>query len=92
MHPNQDGTATVTPTPTPRSLEVLVEHVRAEAFCLHWKAAPGKPCRRQGRQAVHLARFVHAYVEHKITPQEIALVIGDHDVITAATIIRTGAR
>ena len=80
------------PQTTPRSLEVLVEHVRAEALCLHCKASPGKPCKRQGRQGVHLARFVHAYVLHLITPREIALVISGHDVITAATIIRTEAR
>ena len=77
------------PTPTPRSLEVLVEHVRASALCLHCKAAPGKPCKRQGRRGVHLARFVHACVEHKITRREIEIVMGAHDVITPATIIRT---
>jgi hypothetical protein len=77
------------PTPVPRSLEVLAEHVRTSEFCPHRKAGPGKPCKRQGRRGVHLARFVHAYVLHLITPREIALVIGDHDVVTAATIIRT---
>jgi len=76
------------PTPTPRSLEVLVEHVRTEVPCTHCGAAPGKPCRRQGRQGVHLARFVRAFTGHQITGPEIAVVIGDLEVFTAATIIR----
>ena len=81
-----------TPTATPRSVEVLVEHVRAETLCLHCLAEPGKPCKRQGRRGVHLARFVHAYIRQMITPREIALVLGGMDVFTAATIIRAGSR
>lgn len=66
---------TTIPDTTPRSLEVLIEHVRASALCLHCLAGPGKPCKRQGRRGVHLDRFVQAYRDGSITSAETAITI-----------------
>ena len=63
------------PQTTPRSLEVLVQHVRASALCLHCLAGPGTACARQGRRGVHLDRFVQAYRDGSITAAETALTI-----------------
>ena len=73
----------------PRSLEVLVEHVRTETPCTHCGSAPGAACRWQGRRGVHLARFIRAYILHLVTADELAVVLGGLDVFTVATNIRT---
>lgn len=76
---------------TPRSPEVLIQHVRTIVQCPHCGAQAGNRCGIHGR-GIHLGRFIHALVLRKITVEEIAVVLGDLDVFTNATIIRDGAR
>ncbi len=76
---------------TPRSREVLVQHVRAEARCGYCGSGAGTACRLRG--GVHMGRIVRAFVEGRITVDELAIVVkplGDR--FTGATIIRDGAR
>lgn len=75
---------------TPRSLEVLLEHVRDVAYCPHCTADPGRRC--HGRRGIHLGRVVRAYTRRQITPAEIGVALGRRESFTAATIIRAGAR
>ena len=79
-------------TLTPRSLEVLIQHVRAAAPCPHCGSLPGAACKWQGRRGVHLARFIRAYTRRLVTADELAVVLGGLEVFTTATIIRDGAR
>jgi hypothetical protein len=78
------------PQTTPRSLEVLIEHVRAEIECQWCSAVPGRSCDHQGRRSVHLSRFIHALVRRQVTIDEIAVVIRPYPEgnFRAATIIR----
>ncbi len=80
------------PETAPRSLEVLLAAVRAEATCPRCGAAAGKRCMIHGR-GTHLHRFIRALVTHKITVDEMARVVvplGDR--FGMATIIRDGDR
>ncbi len=78
---------------TPRSLEVLVEHVRASAPCGYCGAAPGARCNGRLRHSVHMGRVVRAFVLGEITVDELAIVVKPlGDQFTGATIIQAGAR
>ena len=67
--------------------------LRAEVPCPHCGARPGTSCRRQGRRAVHLGRWVRAYATGRITPRELEVLAGVLPVVfTIATPIPDGAR
>ena len=76
------------PDTTPRSLEVLLAAVRAEADCPRCGAAAGKRCTIHGR-GTHLNRFVRAYITHVVTADELAmLIVPLGGTFSMATIIR----
>lgn len=81
-------------TGTPRSLEVLLQFLRAEVKCPRCNAEPGRACKWQRRPGIHLGRFIHAYAAHQITPKELELLAGrlPSSGIGISTIIRAGAR
>lgn len=62
--------------PTPRSLEVLMEFLRAEVECARCGAEPGRPCKWQRRPGVHLGRFIRAFASHQITAKELERLAG----------------
>lgn len=85
-------TANTMPQTTPRSLEVLIHHVRAETHCPRCGAVRGRSCEWQGHRGLHLARFSRAYLRRKMTDDEMVMVFGSAVAFTNVTIVWNGAR
>lgn len=77
----------------PRTLHALCEQAVRPLRCLHCGQKPGRACTDAGgADGYHFSRFIRAYVEGRLVADEFAVVLGDLDVFTNATIIRDGAR